>query len=498
MLPCGKKKGLLILKYLRKICTVFIAAVLLLSAAGVMGNAQLNGFEVTTTETVSEENVMQPVIADEEMPQIVLDENTVYVSQATVPDNDTEEDPVETKAAAVSAVNPDPYVSSHYHVTDFDEIFFDEMFPSYLAGATSWDPMGMDDNGIIYFGYTCDRTDLGLEDFAVFSYNPEINTVKFLGSFIDASQAAGNYVSGESIPKGHTKFYCIDNKMYMASQSFHDFKEGIGDLYRYRGAHLYCYDIEKQVLLDLSASMPDGVWCEHEGVVAMNYMEETGMLVGFTHPHANLVFYDLAAGTVGRFVTGIPWTLGNPLSREIIIVGDKVYLYRGVETTGNGAQTQYPVYVYDYSDDVLSLTGYTMMGGFWNGQDTTDDDKTTYISGCAGYLYKLDRETGTFTFLCDMDAAITNTGSYFYSITLSPDESKLFYIPTATQTGMLIEYDIATNTICKIASPTRGVYCGSAIRSGDWYYFTRFGTAGNGYSWNYTPSVVRYKIEPQN
>ncbi|MBR5769333.1 MAG: hypothetical protein IKX98_04410, partial [Clostridia bacterium] len=393
------------------------------------------------------------------------------------------------------------YVGSHYRATDSRVITFNEMFPGGFTGDTSWDPMGIDGNGVIYFGYTGRRTDLiageTIEDFAVFSYDPEKDVVKFLGTFIEACKASNNYVYGEEIPKGHTKFYCIDNKMYMASQSFHDYKNEIDGSDGYltkRGAHLFVYDIEKEILFDLSSKMPGGVWCEHQGVVAMNYMPELGKLVGFTHPLADLVFYDLATGTVDRYVNGIPWTLGNPLSREIIVSGDRVYLYRGVEDPGSRAEIQWPVYCYDYGDDELYQTGDTMKGGFWNGQATTSDGKTTYISGCCGMLYKMDMETGRVTFLRDMDLDGENVIGYTYSISMSPDETKLFYIPTARSPGCVYEYDIATNTVALIADVPAAVYCGSNIvTEDDWYYFTCFGSGG---SWSGNPRLVAYKLEP--
>ena len=393
------------------------------------------------------------------------------------------------------------YVDSHFRATDFRIIKFDEMFPAGFAGDTSWDPMGIDDNGTVYFGYTGRRSDLiageEIEDFAVFSYDPVNDVVKFLGTFIEACKAANNYEYGEEIPKGHTKFYCIDNKMYMASQGFHDYKERIDGDDGYltkRGAHLFVYDIEKEILFDLSSQMPNGVWCAHQGVVAMNYMPELGKLVGFTHPLADLVFYDLATGTVDRYVNGIPWSLGNPLSREIIVSGDRVYLYRGVEDPGQRAEIQWPVYCYDYGEDRLYQTGDTMKGGFWNGQATTSDGKTTYISGCCGILYKMDMETGRVTFLRDMDLDGENVIGYTYSISMSPDETKLFYIPTARKPGRIYEYDIATNTVAVVADVPPAVYCGSNIVTEDnWYYFTRF---GDGSSWAGSPSLVAYKLEP--
>lgn len=423
----------------------------------------------------------------------VITTSTVAVTEPKTPS----EAPA-AKKEAFEYPKESEYVGSEYRVTGFKEIDLTNLFPDNFIGDTSWDPMGIDENGVIYFGYTGRRFDLipnkVIEDFAVFSYNPEKDVVKLLGTFIESSKASHNYVEGEAIPKGHTKFHCIDSKVYMASQGFHDFKAGIDGYENYRGAHLYMYDIAKEALIDISASMPGGVWVEHQGVVSMNYMPEIGKLVGFTHPLADLVFYDVKTNKIDRFVKGIPWQLGNPLSRELVVTGDKVYLYRGVEDCGYRAeQLEWPVYCYDYGDDTLTNTGEMMRGGFWNGQAITSDGKTAYISGCCSFLYKMDLETGKVTFLRDMDLDGESRLGFTYSISMSPDEKKLFYIPTAINPGRIYEYDIATNTVTTIANVECDVYCGSNIVTKDnWYYFVRF---GNGGAWEGNPSVVAFRIE---
>ena len=46
---------------------------------------------------------------------------------------------------------------------------------------------------------------------------------------------------GENIPKGHTRLIFADGKVYMGSQGFHDLKNEIDDLPRYRGAHIFAF-----------------------------------------------------------------------------------------------------------------------------------------------------------------------------------------------------------------------------------------------------------------
>lgn len=487
-------------KFYKSIC-LFIVLSMVLSLVCIYGSAGSFVAYVGESKEFGRDSVndsQNPIKGDANKEVSLPDEESTFNGTAIVPTGSSDKgNNTETQEYQIVDENQtSEFTTSIYSMTGFKEIFFYDMFPSYLDLRTSWDPLGIDDNGIVYFGFTSNRKDIELEDFAVFSYNPELDAIKFIGTFIETSKACNNYVEGEPIPKGHTKFMCVDGKLYMASQNFHDYKDKITGYEDNRGAHLYMYDPEKGTFLDISADMPNGVWCEHEGVVAMNYMPELNMLVGLTHPLSNLVFYDLTTKKVDRYVQGIPWSLGNPLGREVVVVGDRVYLYRGIEETSNAwLEKEFPLYYYDYGDNETVNTGVMMKGGFWNGQATTSDNKTTYISTCGSYLYKLDRETGEITFLRTMDRDGEDILGYTYSISLSPDETKIIYVPSAMDCGVIYEYDIATGKVSLIANIIgKGIYGGSNIVTKDnWYYFTRFGTDGN---WEGLPALVAFQLVP--
>src|SRR6267143_157530 len=74
-----------------------------------------------------------------------------------------------------------------------------------------WNALGMDSQQRIYVGFTSRRAD-AREDFVVFRYDPSTGERRFLGTFMDASQAAGNLRPSEEIPKGHTRMLEIDGK----------------------------------------------------------------------------------------------------------------------------------------------------------------------------------------------------------------------------------------------------------------------------------------------
>jgi hypothetical protein len=50
------------------------------------------------------------------------------------------------------------------------------------------------------------------------------------------------------------------------------------------------------------------------------------------HPSSDIVLFDYKQNKVHNIVPGIPWSLGNPLSREIVASKTgKIYTYRGTE-----------------------------------------------------------------------------------------------------------------------------------------------------------------------
>ncbi len=391
---------------------------------------------------------------------------------------------------------------------------FDSVKPSNITLKASWDCMGTDNNGVIYVGFNSMNTaypnpnykrrsdkeyekEPYLQDCAIFTYNPSSKAVKYLGTMMDASKAAGNLQAGEAIPKGHTKILNIGGKMYLASQSFHDFKQGIADLPRYRGSHLYSIEPASGKITDLSASLPDGVVTKNEGIIALNYIPPRNLIVGLTHPHSNLVFFNVKTNKIERNVTGIPWTLGNPLSREIVVSGDKVYLYRGVEEASARNQ-QYNVYLYNYATNKLTKTNNIISGGFWNGQATTSDGKKVYISTSCGELYVLDTTTDTTKWLTHMlPSYFTDNGiklAYTYSLTMSPDQKNLYFIPTMFNDICVYEYDIFTNTVNAAGGTlSKGIYTGNGIRDkNNNYYWIQFGTNGN--DWDGECKMVSFKI----
>lgn len=123
---------------------------------------------------------------------------------------------------------PTPIPAMNYAVTNIKsvDVLKSGVIPEYInmSSAQAWDCTGIDPNGTIYFGITVGRKDeyKGKEDFAVLSYNPDTEEMKFYGTFINTAKEAGTLEEDEQLPKGHTQFMYYNGKMYMGSQNFHD------------------------------------------------------------------------------------------------------------------------------------------------------------------------------------------------------------------------------------------------------------------------------------
>jgi len=370
-------------------------------------------------------------------------------------------------------------------------VTFDDLTPEGYRLTQSWDAMGMCTNETVYVGFTAFRPD-GLEDFLLFSYNHTSGRRRFIGSFMQAAQAAGNLEYGEEMPKGHTRLVYANGMLYMTSQGFHDFKESLDRLEEYRGAHLFRYDIANGEFTNVTAHLPDGVIIPHEGIIALKYMPSAGYLVGLTHPHSNLVFIDMETYEVSRVAQGIPWSPGLVVSRDLVVddINQRVFIYRGPENvyripgsiyTSFTAMNAFPVYMYDLATDALSVIMSPVEGGMWGTTLVRSDGQKAYVSTVGGFLVEIDFATPRARIIGNLlPREFVRAGhrlNSLYHITFSPDETRLYTIPTyAGYITGLYEFDLYTRESVRLVELPARVYTGNGIiDSGGNLYFAAFG-----------------------
>jgi len=390
-------------------------------------------------------------------------------------------------------IAPTPTWSVGDQGIEWAQISFADIAPRGIDLQQCWNGMGVDDQGRIYIGFTGVRVD-GREDFAVFRYYPKSGEKVFLGTFLDIASAAGNAQAGEGIPKGHTRMMFADGKMYMGSQSFHDLKWGIDALPFYRGSHIFAFDTLAGTWQDLSATLPEGVVTKHEGIVALNILPAEHLLVGLAHPSSDIVLYNYQTNQLVTVVPGIPWKYGNPLSREVIVAASgNIFTYRGTEDFKDLDEIFTP-WVYNIQSGEMKDTGFEMTHGFWIGQTEKRDGSKIYINTTGGHLYEFDATSETFRDLgyelpTTDDREISNT----YAITLSPDETKLYYVVSVIQnpgltewdgsgrggSGELYSYDLTTGQIGFVQQLPPGIYTSADLRDNENIYFAHFGGYSN-------------------
>ncbi len=411
----------------------------------------------------------------------------------------------------------------------------------------SWDCYGWGDDGKLYFGYTTytgakrhvndnavnddgtpftgERAGSSQEDFLMFSYDPATGITKYLDSFMSASRRANNLREhdgsdttkphSEEIPKGHTRIHNIgDGYLYLASQSFHDWKQGVDrsdhafpfPLEDFRGGKLFRLDPSSGLLTDMAATMTGtpvadpGVVIQHEGIITLEWMPSLGYFVGLTHPNNYLLFIDPVENRLVRTVDAVTAGFGHSLetpgdndsshitvSREMLIDNDnkKIYLYRSLERNDS---TSRPVWVYDWAADTLTPTTQMLIGGMWGGEVTNPTTKKSYVTHNGGQITELDFASGTTTQL----NLTRPQGSTIYFLTPSEDWTKLYFSPNLASSANngLWEYDIASDTARLIqsagtTSADRNVVTGGKdmLRDGKYYHMS-FGSESSSSSWN--------------
>jgi hypothetical protein len=229
------------------------------------------------------------------------------------------------------------------------------------------------------------------------------------------------------------------------------------------------------------------VLIEQQGIVALNILRKENLLVGLTHPHSDIVLFDYQSNQIDRIVPGIPWKLGNPLSREIVVApSGNIYTYRGTEDPAQRDEV-HPVWVYNIHTGRMKETEFTMSNGFWIGQTETRDGTKIYVSTTNGQLYEFDVPTETFTDLGHMlprdqyDAG--RRIRYQYGLVLSPDEDVIYFVPSDIQnptgSGELFQYEIESGEVTFVQQLPVGVYTSGDLRDEENVYFAHFGSERN-------------------
>jgi hypothetical protein len=375
--------------------------------------------------------------------------------------------------------------------------------PNGLNSDQSWFSIAGAPDGNVYLA-ACDH----ISNSALFRLTPKTDELGFLGDARSASEAANNWLPGETAEKFHVRPLWFRNRVYVATADYSNQDSGY---LAHRGFHWYAYDVPSERFLDLSASEPGGVAAPHISIFSSALDEKRGVIYGLGSPTSHLYRYDVATGTttdLGR----------SPLlTREFYNPGRYLWIdsrgrvYFTVATAGTLApgEPQTPTYVlsWDPVEGWGSEPTWTIAEMLRTGQCSLDK-KRCYILDYPLNLYLFDDEARTFTKInkgeLSPEHVSTRTRNYrVRSMNLSASEKKLYIINDSAVRMSLFEWDFGATpfpleiaTIAELDDRMDARY--TAYTGHDaWdehgrFHFTGFGGEGV----PSTPNVYFTRIDP--
>lgn len=320
--------------------------------------------------------------------------------------------------------------------------------PNWFTADEAWMGLGLDSTGRVYASFSSFLTPDATGDVGIVRYTPSTDTMEWLTSFSAIAAAAGNLHEGERFAKQHVDFVGWNNKLYFASHDFHDATRQN----EVRGSHLFVYDPTANTFDDLSRGMPNGVAIAQQGIIGMDIVSSTGMLIGITYPVGNLVRIPLASATPTPSVSA-PAVSGQQVTRKVLAT-----TRRG----GTGYVSYYPdtpdptpLFAIAATTGAVRTTANRVAYGIMQGRVKTRDGATAYLLDEVGRLYRLTVATEVLT---DLGYLYGQEGFDLYGqsdgLALSNDEKYLFTWVSSWQHnhGKLFSYEIATGTRTEEAS----------------------------------------------
>ncbi|WP_267361651.1 MULTISPECIES: hypothetical protein [unclassified Methylobacterium] len=358
--------------------------------------------------------------------------------------------------------------------------------PNGLHPTQSWHATGSTPDGDIYVSGMDHRTNA-----ALYRIDTRARALRYVGDARSASEAAHNWLPGETAQKFHTRPLWHAGKIYVATMDRSNLDpEYLGR----RGFHWYAHDPSLGRLTDLSAGEPGGSAVPHGNLVTLASDPVRNVIYGAGVPTGTIYRYDVA--------TGQTQDLGRPASYQqpYVYTGrvmwvdahgrlyftasnwdepaahDHVHYYD--PQTGFGEETDWRL-----KDGMALETGQCMEGGL-----------VCFFGDDRGHIYRFDQAWHTWTYLGQVDTGKVPgwNGFEFWLFAVAPD-GKSVYVATSTsprpsEDTALYEFDFGsgrTRRLCALAEldPALAhthVHTGyDAWDTEGRFYFASFGYSGD-------------------
>ena len=174
--------------------------------------------------------------------------------------------------------------------------------PNGLKPSQSWHATGSAPDGAIYVGGMDHATNS-----ALYRLSPRDGTLRLVGDARSASEAAGNWLPGETAQKFHTRPLWLGGKVYVATMD----RSALNDEHlSRRGFHWYAYDPANGSFTDLSAAEPGGTGAPHGALVTLAGDPSRDLVYGAGVPTGAIFRYDVASGRTENL--GRPGSFDRP------------------------------------------------------------------------------------------------------------------------------------------------------------------------------------------
>lgn len=303
---------------------------------------------------------------------------------------------------------------------------FNDLKPDQARITTCWDALGIDHEQRVYIAFS-DQSEQHPYDTLLFRYDTRSEQRELLGTLRQISAAAGNLLEGETIAKIHVPFIEHAGKFYFSSHDYHRF-EGLEDLAKRRGGHIYSYDLATGKFDDLSRTDPSGVSVAQQGIIGLTVVPQQNLLVGLTYPFGDLLTYNLETGLT-RFHQGVDaHRPGRRPTRHIWTSrkGRVFFSYYDEKPS--------PIYAFDPQTGEIEKRPERLHIGMTYGAHTTRDGSKIFLVDSWGYLYVFHsdeerlEELGTLLPPEQVAAGLEVTTSF--ALVLSHDEKTLYTFPS--------------------------------------------------------------------
>lgn len=319
--------------------------------------------------------------------------------------------------------------------------------PDGLHPTQSWHATASSPDGDIYIAGMDHVTNA-----ALYRLNWRAGKLQFVGDARSASEAAKNWMPGETAQKFHTRPLWHRGKIFVATMD----RSTLDDEYlSRRGFHWYAYDVASNNFTDLSASEPGGSAVAHGNVVTLASDPVRNVIYGAGVPTGEIYRYDVARGRTD--ILGRPDSYDQPYvyTGRVMWVDSRGRLYFTATNSKNPSVYGH-VYYYDPESGFGERKDWPLQDGqaLEVGQCLAEG-KQCVFSDDKGHVYRFDDDGPSWSYLGQIETGQPVTYIWLFDVTA---EGKVY---TATSTSpqpsdftALYEFDLRsgkTERLCTLA-----------------------------------------------